>query len=86
MSRSNHGPDRDAAHALNEPGGEWIWAFWARSHAETMTVYYEFVSYEKYLVKSDVEHQPYSRAACERQRIVETRVRALIGTRRNPWG
>lgn len=62
-----HGPDGEAARALNEPGSEWVWTFWTRSHAETMTLYYEFVCYGKYAVKSDAEHQPYSRAACERQ-------------------
>lgn len=25
-----HGPDGDAARALNEPGSDWIWTFWHR--------------------------------------------------------
>lgn len=62
-----HGPDGDAARALNEPGSEWVWTFWARSHAETMGLYYEFVGYGKYIIQDDVEHQPYSRAAYARQ-------------------
>ncbi|SDJ02027.1 hypothetical protein SAMN04487926_13034 [Paraburkholderia steynii] len=61
------GPDGDAARALNEPGSEWVWTFWTRSHAETMVVYYEFVGYGEYCVLNDLDRQPYSSDAYERQ-------------------
>ncbi len=62
------GPDGDGARALNEPGSEWVWTLWAHSHAETMDVYYEFAGYGAYIVQNNVERQPYSTDACERQK------------------
>ena len=62
-----YGPDGDAARALNESGSEWVWTFWTSSHAETMAVYYEFVGYGEYSVQDDLDRQPYSPAAYERQ-------------------
>jgi hypothetical protein len=61
------GPDGDGARSLNEPGSEWVWTFWARSHAEVMAVYYEFVGYGRYIVQNDSERQPYSADARARQ-------------------
>lgn len=68
-----NGPDGDAARALNEPGSEWVWTFWASSHAEAMSIYYEFVGYEKYSPNGDEDFQPYLQAVCERQATYLTR-------------
>lgn len=62
-----HGPDEDAARTLNEPGSEWVWTFWASSHAEAMSIYYEFVGYGKYTTQYDDDLLPYSQAMHERQ-------------------
>jgi len=62
-----HGPDGDAARALNEPGSEWVWTFWASSRAEAMGIYYEFVGYGKYTPQCDDDLLPYSEAWYERQ-------------------
>lgn len=61
-----HGPDGDAARSLNEPGSEWVWTFWASSHADAMSIYYSFVGYGKYLPSVE-DLLPYSQAMCERQ-------------------
>ncbi|MGT0250684.1 hypothetical protein [Burkholderia pyrrocinia] len=62
-----HGPAGDAARALNEPGSEWIWTFWASSHAEAMGIYYEFVGYGKYASQVDDDILPYPQDWYERQ-------------------
>jgi len=62
-----HGPDGDAARTLNEPGSEWVWTFWASSHAQAMSIYYEFVGYEKYIARCDDDLVPYSQAMHDRQ-------------------
>src|SRR6185312_13177789 len=48
-----YGPDGEAARALNEPGSEWVWTFWASSHAEAMSIYYDFIGYGKYSPQYD---------------------------------
>lgn len=62
-----HGPDGDAARTINEPGSEWVWTFWASSHAQAMSIYYEFVGYEKYIARCDDDLVPYSQAMHDRQ-------------------
>ena len=62
-----HGPDGDAARALNEPGSEWVLTFCASTRAEAMGIYYEFVGYGKYIPKCEDDLLPYPEAWCERQ-------------------
>jgi len=62
-----HGPDGDAARALNEPSSEWGWTFWASSRAEAMGIYYEFVGYGKYTPQCDDDLLPYPETWYERQ-------------------
>jgi hypothetical protein len=62
-----YGPDGDAARALNEPGSEWVWTFWASSHAEAMSIYYAFIGYGKYTTQYDEDRLLYPQAWYERQ-------------------
>ena len=61
------GPDGEAARAFNELGSELVWTFWAASHAEAMSIYYDFIGYEKYSHQYDDDLLLYPQAWCERQ-------------------
>ena len=62
------GPSGDGARALQEDGSYCILFFWANSHFEAMTYYYQFFGRGRYSTNEEWDHTTYPLAWVEEQR------------------
>ena len=58
---------REESRSLSEPDSKIIHSFYAHSHFDAMTIYYEFMDWEKYETELDIDVQPYNLEQMEKR-------------------